>query len=142
MAFNVLVVDDSAVMRTMIIRTLRLSGVELGEIYQAASGMEGLERLGNNWVDIALVDINMPVMNGEEMIDQVRQNPEMAELPILVVSTEGSDTRIERLRQKGAGFLHKPFSPEALRETILHITGVEDEHEYGNGSISGSSFDF
>lgn len=70
MALNVLVVDNSMVMRTMIIKTLRLSGLELGDIHQAANGQEGLQVLENNWIDLALVDINMPVISGEEMIDR------------------------------------------------------------------------
>ena len=72
MSINVLVVDDSAVMRSMIIRTLRMSGVPVAEIYEAADGVEGLEQLSQNWIDLALVDINMPVMNGEEFIERVR----------------------------------------------------------------------
>src|SRR5437879_2822699 len=126
MALNILVVDDSAVMRSIVIKTLQLSGLTLGELYQATNGEEGLKVLGEHWVDLALVDINMPVMDGEEMIDRVRQNPETADLAIIVVSTESSETRIEALREKGAGFIHKPFTPEALQQTILQITGATD----------------
>ncbi len=142
MAFNVLVVDDSAVMRAMIIKTLRLSGLSLGEIYQASNGAEGLDVLSNNWIDLALVDINMPVMTGEEMIDRVRKNPETRDLSIVVVSTDSSESRIEMLSRKGAGFVHKPFTPETLRETILSITGVNNYESSGAGSLSSGSFDF
>ena len=69
MSLNVLVVDDSAVMRAMIIKTLRLSGLPLGEVHEAANGQEGLGTLDEHWIDLVLVDINMPVMNGEEMIE-------------------------------------------------------------------------
>jgi len=127
MALNVLVVDDSTVMRTMIIKTLRLSGLELGDIHQASNGQEGLQILENNWVDLALVDINMPVMSGEEMINKVRQNPEISDLPVVVVSTESSETRIEMLQKMGAEFVHKPFTPETLRATITNVTGVTNE---------------
>ncbi len=68
MALNVLVLDDSAVMRAIIIKTLKLTGLPLGGIHEAANGKEGLEVLDANWVDLALVDINMPVMTGEEFI--------------------------------------------------------------------------
>ena len=128
MAINVLIVDDSAVVRAMILKTLRASGVDVGEAHQAANGRIGLEELSQHWIDLAFVDINMPVMNGEEMIDKVRENPLWAELPIIVVSTEGSETRIDRLQQKGAHFVHKPFAPEAVREIIDKILGVPDEH--------------
>ena len=128
MAINVLVVDDSAVVRAMILKTLRAAGIDVGEAHQAANGQIGLEQLSQHWIDMAFVDINMPVMNGEEMIDKVRENPLWAELPIIVVSTEGSETRIDRLQQKGAHFVHKPFAPEAVREIIDKILGVPDEH--------------
>ncbi len=126
MALNVLVVDDSSVMRSMIIKTLKLSGVPLGDVHQASNGVEGLEMLDREWIDLALVDINMPVMNGEEMIDRVRTDPALASLPIVVVSTESSETRIDLLERKGARFVHKPFTPEALGATIRELTGVQD----------------
>jgi len=142
MAFNVLVVDDSSVMRAMIIRTLRLSGLSMGEIHEAANGQEGLQVLEHHWIDLALVDMNMPVMTGEEMLDRVRQNPETADLRVVIISTEGSDTRIDILRRKGVGFVHKPFTPEILRETILRITGGSDEQQSGEGTLQGSPSDF
>jgi two-component system chemotaxis response regulator CheY len=124
MSINVLVVDDSAVMRSIVIRTLKLSGLPLGDVYQAANGVEGLHLLNNNWIDLALVDLNMPVMTGEEMIEKVRQNPETKELMVVVVSTESSDTRIEMLRNnQGVEFVHKPFTPEKLRETVSALVG-------------------
>ena len=126
MALNVLVVDDSVVVRTMIVKTLRLAGVDLGEVFQGANGQEGLDVLNEQWIDIAFVDINMPVMNGEEMIEKVRENPVWADLPIIVVSTEGSQTRIDRLLQKGVRFIHKPFAPEVVRETVSLIVGVDN----------------
>jgi two-component system, chemotaxis family, chemotaxis protein CheY len=124
MALNVLVVDDSSVMRAMIIKTLRLSGLSINEIFQASNGAEGLEVLQKNWIDFALVDVNMPVMNGQEMIETVRATPEFKDLPIVVVSTESSTRRIETLQSMGAGFVHKPFTAEMLRELIAEMTGV------------------
>lgn len=142
MAFNVLVVDDNSVMRTVIIRTLRMSGLPLGEIHQARDGSEALCVLRSHWVDLALVDINMPVMNGEELIDRVRDDPEMRDLAIIVVSTESSQTRIDKVLRQGARFVHKPFTPEHIRETVLDITGVGDGHEREVGAASGGQFDF
>jgi len=142
MALNVLVVDDSLMMRKLIIKALNLSGIPLGEIHQAGNGEEGLKLLDEEWIDLALVDINMPVMNGEVMIDRVRQNPATADLPVIVVSTEGSETRIELLKTNGAGFVHKPFSPEELRAVILEMTGATDEQESGEGTVQGCGTDF
>jgi two-component system chemotaxis response regulator CheY len=144
MSFNVLVVDDSKVMRAMIIRTLKMSGLPLGEIHQAGNGAEALDLLGEKWVDLALVDINMPIMNGEELIDRVRDNPELRDLAIIVVSTESSRTRIEKVQRQGAGFVHKPFTPEELREKVIAVTGVSDEPGSGSdsGIAEGGEFDF
>jgi two-component system chemotaxis response regulator CheY len=128
-SLNLLVVDDSAVMRSMIIKTLRLSGVELGELYEAADGLEGLKVLEANHVDLVLVDINMPVMNGEEMIEQMHRHDELKAIPTVVVSTEGSQTRIERLQRLGVRFIHKPFTPEAIRDTIKEMLGNEVFHD-------------
>ncbi len=142
MALNVLVVDDSAIMRQMIIKTLGLCGVPLGEIFQAGNGREGLDCLGKNWIDLVLVDINMPIMTGEEMVEEIRGNPETADMPVIVVSTESSATRIEMLQSQGAGFVHKPFSPEALRDAIISKTGVGDEQLAGNEALSSDGPDF
>jgi two-component system, chemotaxis family, chemotaxis protein CheY len=142
MALNVLVVDDSAVMRSIIIKTLRLGGLNLGKIFQASNGQEALDILDDNWIDLALVDINMPVMTGEEFIEQVRLQKETADLSILVVSTEGSSKRIEAVRRMGAEFLHKPFTPELLREKVMRITGVENEQIDSEGLVQRGGYDF
>jgi two-component system chemotaxis response regulator CheY len=142
MALNVLVVDDSAVMRAMIMKTLRLCGLTLNEIYEAGNGEEALGKLDHHWIDLMLLDINMPVMNGEEVLHCLRHNPETADLPVIVVSTEGSELRIAALRQYGAEFIHKPFTPETLRATIMRMTGVCDEQHMEDSSFAGSGPDF
>jgi len=124
MTLNVLVVDDSSVMREMVIKTLRLSGVPLNQIHQAANGREALTELNHQQIDLALVDINMPVMGGLELIERLRATPKFAELPIIVVSTESSQGLIEILQEKGVSFVHKPFSPESLSQTIVSVTGA------------------
>lgn len=138
MSLNVLIVDDSAAMRSIIQKTLQISGLEIGNVYQAKNGEEALVMLEENWVDLALVDINMPVMDGETLINRVRENPDLAELPIVVVSTESSEARIVQLRAKDVEFIHKPFAPETLRETVFQVTGVE----HGTSIVSGGDFDF
>jgi len=132
MPLNILVVDDSSVMRMIIIKTLRLSKLPLGEVLEAVNGQEALEVMAGKWIDLALVDINMPVMDGEEMINRLRENPATADLPILIVSTEGSETRKDRLMEKKVGFVHKPFTPETLRFAILRTLGGWDEQKTGN----------
>jgi len=126
MSLNVLIIDDSAVMRSIVRRALTMSGVPVDQVREAANGQEGLQVLDGFVADLAFVDINMPVMNGEEFIDRVRQQPERDGLALVVVSTESSESRIESLEARGVHFLHKPFSPERLRDAVLQITGVED----------------
>jgi two-component system chemotaxis response regulator CheY len=86
--------------------------------------------IGAQWIDLVLLDVNMPVMNGEEMLRRLRAAPETATLPVIVVSTEGSDTRVHALEALDVAFVHKPFAPEALRATILRVTGVTPDDEY------------
>jgi len=131
MSLNVLIVDDSAVMRAMVIKTLRAAGLPVGQTFQAANGVEGLEVLAENWVDVVFADINMPVMGGEEMIEKIRANPTWSDLPIVVISTEGSNARIESFRAKGTEFVHKPFAPETVRDVIADLIGVHHEQQTG-----------
>ncbi|MEI7836599.1 MAG: response regulator [Planctomycetota bacterium] len=121
MALNILIVDDSAVTRAVILKTLVMSGIPIGQTRQAANGREGLDVLEKEWIDLVFVDINMPVMNGEEMIEHVRANPLWKDIPLVVVSTEGSETRIDRLQANGAKFVHKPFTPELIRDVVEEI---------------------
>ncbi|MCU0646558.1 MAG: response regulator [Gemmatimonadaceae bacterium] len=147
MALNVLVVDDSAVMRAMIVRTLKLSGVPLAEIHQAGNGEEGLRVVRDEWVDLVLLDVNMPVMNGEEMLTALRAEEATRALPVIVVSTESSDTRLARLTALDARIVHKPFPPETLRAMIAEVTGHSgiggshaDEHDVA--ALASDSADF
>ena len=129
MAINILIVDDSTVMRSIILKTMQMSGIQIGEIYQAANGLEGLETLKENWIDIVIVDINMPIMNGEEMIDRMQDDLYTRDIPVVVVSTEGSQKRIGRLKEKGVTFIPKPFTPEVVRDTIKTVTGMVENDE-------------
>ncbi|MEP6764151.1 MAG: response regulator [Gemmatimonadaceae bacterium] len=142
MAFNVLVVDDSAVMRTMVIRTLKMSGVPIANIYQAGNGEDGLNMLHEQWVDLLLLDVNMPIMDGEEMLQHVRANPDTKDLSVIVVSTEGSEIRLANLQALGASVVRKPFTPVMLRNVIIQATGVTDVEYYGAGAASDSGSDF
>lgn len=121
MPIEILIVDDSAVMRSMISRVLQMVGRPLGAIHEAGDGGEGLEVLAQQSVDLVLVDINMPGMGGEEMIERMRSDPELAELPIIVISTEASETRIKSLAERDVRFIHKPFTPESIRDVLDEV---------------------
>lgn len=142
MNLNVLIVDDSAVMRAMIRRTLSLCGISLGDVYEAGNGVEALAQLGEHWVDLALLDVNMPVMDGEELLTRIRASEEWRALAVIIVSTESSDTRLARLRAHGVEIVHKPFTPEQLRNTILQVTGLSHAAASHDIPVSSGDFDF
>lgn len=128
MALRVLVVDDSPVMRSFIRRVLGLSGVEIESLFEAGDGQEALELLDREWVDLIFTDINMPRMNGEEFVRRLADSGLTATLPVVVISTDGTNIRKEHLWGLGArAYLQKPFSPEQLRGEVEKIMGVPDD---------------
>jgi two-component system, chemotaxis family, chemotaxis protein CheY len=130
MALNILIVDDSETVRAIIAKTLKMAQVPVGELYNAANGKEALEVLGENWVDLVFSDINMPVMGGVEMIEQMCADNLMKTIPVVVVSTEGSTTRMEELKAKGVrAYIRKPFTPELVRNVVTDIMGGLDDGE-------------
>ncbi len=114
MPLDVLIVDDNRIMRDMVARTVAMSGLDVGQVRQAGDGAEALQALRSGWTDLVLLDLNMPVMDGETFLREVRIDTALRDTLVVVVSTESSGARIERLRVLGAGFVHKPFTPETL----------------------------
>ncbi|MCX8065357.1 MAG: response regulator [Candidatus Hydrogenedentes bacterium] len=130
MGINILVVDDSQIIRGVVIKTLSLSGLEIGDIYEASNGKEALEILKNNWIDLILTDINMPVMNGIELINEISKDELLKTIPIAIISTEGSRKRVEDLENKGVkAYLRKPFTPESLKNTIIDLLKLEGDRK-------------
>ena len=127
MAYSLMIVDDSAAMRGFILRVIELSGLDVGTCLQACNGQEALDLLRSNWIDAVLTDVNMPVMNGEEFVRRMEADEMLKSIPILVVSTDGSDHRVQSMLSLGAkGYVKKPFSPELLRETMEQLLGVSN----------------
>lgn len=123
---NVLVVDDSSVARAMIIKTLRMAEIPLNNLHEAVNGQDALATIEEHWIDLVLADINMPVMSGDEMIDRIRDNPGWSDLPVIVISTDGSRPHIEKLVHQGIMFLRKPFTPEVLRDVIVEALEISN----------------
>jgi two-component system chemotaxis response regulator CheY len=125
MAVQLLIVDDSPAMRSFIVRVIELSGLETGKCLQAANGQEALDMLDEHRVDIILTDVNMPIMNGEEFMRRLEKDERLRTIPVLVVSTDGSEHRMRSMMALSAkGYLTKPFSPEVLRAKMEHLLGV------------------
>lgn len=124
MSYTIMIVDDSETIRIALQRTFAMAQLPLAEVIQASNGKDALARLRENWVDIVLTDINMPEMNGLELIAAMKADPELCQIPVAVVSTEGSATRMEELRKAGiAGYLRKPCRPEEIRDLLNHVLG-------------------
>lgn len=124
MAFNVLIVDDSASMRKVIRRVLMLSGFDVGSCLEAGDGLEALAVLEREWMDVVVTDINMPNMNGEELLEKLSADVMRCSIPVLVVSTDRSDDRLKRMMALGArGYVTKPFLPETLGAAMAQIMG-------------------
>ena len=124
MAFQLMIVDDSPAMRAFILRVISLSGLEIGQCMQASNGREALDLLRKNWIDIVLTDINMPVMNGEEFLRCMANDEMLRTIPVLVISTDGSEHRVEQMMALGAkGYVKKPFTPELLRSNMEQLLG-------------------
>lgn len=128
MKYNVLIVEDDQTMRFVIKQTLNESSLDIGEIYESENGMEGLEMMEKHQdINLLLVDIYMPVMDGIEMLGHVQNHPEFKNIPAVVVSTENNEKRIDAIVRQGLGFVHKPFTRYLLEEKIVKLTEKKDE---------------
>lgn len=122
MAKSLLIVDDSATMRKIIIRTVRMSGLEFDSTDEAGNGKEALEKLQAKPIDIVLCDINMPEMNGLEFVKAARQLDCCKNTKIVMVSTESADELIKNVMADGAnGYITKPFTPEKFQEKLAPL---------------------
>ena len=117
-----LIVDDSSVMRKIVARCLREAGIDLTEVREAANGVEGLSELGKGPVDLILCDINMPVMDGLEFVKQLQGNAAAKGIPVLMITTEGSESHVVQALSCGArGYIRKPFTVDNVKDQIVPI---------------------
>jgi two-component system chemotaxis response regulator CheY len=132
MAYNILIVEDSVPMRAVIKKIIRASGFDVGQIFEASNGREALDVLREEWLDLVLTDYNMPDMDGLELLDNMKKDDTFKALPVVVVSTEGSDKRVEEFLKMGAEYIKKPFTPEEIKQKLNLIMG---EPEDGEGTL-------
>jgi two-component system chemotaxis response regulator CheY len=121
-AISILIVDDSAMMRTMIKRAVALSGVEIGTVFEAANGREALAQLEAQSIDAVFTDLNMPVMNGTELLREMRARG-WSNIVRVIVSTDGSAARREEVRDLDVSlYIDKPFAPEVIRDVLSELS--------------------
>ncbi len=141
MVYSILIVDDSLPMRAVIKRTLKAAGYGASNLFEAANGEQALALMRNSWVDLVITDYNMPVMDGLAFIKAMKEQDLFQDIPVVVVSTEGNQTRIDEFMNAGAaGYITKPFTAEAIRDAIVTILGEADYEDTTDGS--DDDFDF
>src|ERR1700693_176893 len=122
MPLRALIIDDSSVMRKIVERSLLQAGLQLAQVYQAGNGAEALTVLQENQVDLILCDINMPVMDGLEFIKQLSGIDKAKGVPVIMITTEGSESHVVQALSCGArGYIRKPFTPEQVKEQLLPV---------------------
>ena len=126
MSTSLLIVDDSSTMRKIIMRTLRVAGIEFDSTEEAGNGLEAIDKLKESPVDIVLCDLNMPEMNGMEMVKKVRTEiPDCNDTKIIMVTTESAQETIDEAIDNGAnGLIAKPFTPDKFKEKISQYMQV------------------
>lgn len=121
MAARVLVVEDSSVIRRLIEVCLRPASLDL---IMAEDGPSGLERVRADHPDLVVLDIGLPVMDGWQVLDEIRRDPHLAQLPVLVLTAHAEEESRRRADEGGAdAFVTKPFQPSDLRQEVLRLLG-------------------
>jgi two-component system chemotaxis response regulator CheY len=122
-----MIVDDSSTVRNVIEKVIQITKIPVKKIIKCSNGKDALNVLNSEWVDLVITDIYMPVMDGYSFIREVKSLTAFKSLPILVISTEGSEKRKEELKAMGVtDILRKPFSPEYLRDALIKSLGGKE----------------
>lgn len=126
MRYRILVVDDSDIIRSVVKKSLGMAGLELGAVFEAADGRLALELLKREWVDVVFADINMPNMNGIEMVRAMADDTLLREIPVVIISSDQNQAKLAELNRLGVrACIKKPFRPEAFRGVIEDLFNKE-----------------
>ncbi|HSW49185.1 MAG TPA: response regulator [Bryobacteraceae bacterium] len=119
---NILIVDDSAALRKILQRVLRQAEIPLGNLYEAGDGAQALEAMNANGIDLVLSDINMPNMDGLQLLAQIKANPKWQGVRVIMITTEGNQARVmEAVGLGAAGYVRKPFTADQIKEKLLSL---------------------
>jgi two-component system chemotaxis response regulator CheY len=119
---DVLIVDDSAAIRKILQRVLRQTDLPLGAIKEAGDGTEAIEILQNSKFGLILSDINMPKMDGLQLLARIKEMPHIKDVPVIMITTEGGQGKVMEAVQLGAaGYVRKPFTAEQIKEKLTGI---------------------
>jgi len=119
MAVDVLIVDDSAAIRKILQRMLGQAGFTLGKILEAGDGLEALEKMKSQGAHLVLSDINMPNMDGIQLLHELKSSAEYRHIPVIMITTEGGEAKVMEAVQLGAaGYVRKPFTADHIKEKL------------------------
>ncbi len=128
MNHQVLVVDDSAMARTLIRRTLEVCGFENLQISEAANGLKALEQLKAKSFDLVLTDLNMPECDGEQLLKRIKASPRLNHIPVVVISSKtNSATQHKLINEYATAVLSKPISLPDLNSVLEESLKLEKE---------------
>jgi two-component system chemotaxis response regulator CheY len=120
MDLNVLIVDDSSAIRKILVRVLSQTDLPIKQVHEANDGSEALKIVEANDVSLILSDINMPNVDGLELLQKLRLTPKWKDLSVVMITTEGSQAKVLEAVQLGAkGYVRKPFTAEQIKEKVL-----------------------
>jgi two-component system chemotaxis response regulator CheY len=119
---DILVVDDSAAIRKILTRVLRQTGMAIQTIHEAGDGQDALAVMAQHKVDLVLTDINMPKMDGLQLLASIKASPQWHTIPVVMITTEGGETKVaEAVRLGAAGYVRKPFTADQIKEKLVGI---------------------
>ena len=122
MESDILVVDDSAAIRKILQRVLRQTGMAIRAIHEAGDGQEALALLAEHRVDLVLTDINMPKMDGLQLLASLKASAQWHNTPVVMITTEGGETKVaEAVKLGAAGYVRKPFTADQIKEKLVGI---------------------
>jgi len=122
MPLDVLIVDDSATIRKILQRVLQQANLPLGKVLEAGDGREAINALKTQKVGLILSDINMPNMDGLQLLAELKADDQWKQVPVIIISTEGSQAKVKEAVELGArGFVRKPFTADQIKEKLTGI---------------------
>jgi two-component system chemotaxis response regulator CheY len=125
MSLDILIVDDSAAIRKILQRVLRQTELPIGDVLEAGDGIEALAAIEGKKFGLILSDINMPNMDGIQLLTRIKGMESMKGVPIVMITTEGGQGKVmEAVRLGAAGYVRKPFTAEQIKETISSLLSL------------------
>jgi two-component system chemotaxis response regulator CheY len=124
MSLRILIVDDSPAMRAHMKKILNSSGLPIEMLGEAGDGVQGLAQLREKQFNLIFSDLNMPNMNGDDFVREIKADKVFREIPVIMVTTDNSTERVMKMGQMGCdGYICKPFNAAIVKEKVLAVMG-------------------